>query len=74
MKYLPRVYTADQGIVFRVLSLNHGIQFHFSVLNRVSFWTRSLVKKSVKFGNERSVYVVPTMCFQKMYVRNESRT
>lgn len=50
-----RVYTADQGMVFRVLSLNHGIQSHFSVLNKVSFWTRSLVKKSVKFGDARSV-------------------
>ena len=50
-----RVCTADQGMVFRVLSLNQGIQSHFSVLNRVSFWTGGLVKKSVKFADARSV-------------------
>ena len=50
-----RVCSADQGMEFRVLSLNQGIQSHLSVMNRGSFWTGSLVKKRVKFGDARSV-------------------
>ena len=45
---------AEQGMVFRFLSLKHGIQFHyyfFSILNRVCFWTGSL-KKSMKAAIE----------------------
>lgn len=52
-----RLLSIAQGIA-------QGIQFHFSVLNRVSFSTGSL-NKSMRVGNERCAFVVPTIFFLK---------
>ena len=61
------VCVAERLFVFRVLRIKQGgIQFHFSVLNRVSFSTGNLYK-SVKVGNKRFAFVVPTIFFSKKY-------
>ena len=61
------VCVAERLFVFRVLSIAQGIQFHFSVLNRASFSTGSL-NKSVRVGNERCAFMVPTIFFLKKYI------
>ena len=56
-----QVCAAEQGMVFKVLSLKRGIRFHYysvSVLNTVSFWTGSL-SKIVKTCDERSTFAIP---------------
>ena len=61
---------SQQGIVCRVLSLNHGIQLTsiLSALNSLSFWTRDH-SKNVKVGDERSTFVVsPIFFFQKKII------
>ena len=58
------VCVAERLFVFRVLSIKQGIQFHFSVLNRVSFSTGSLYE-SVRVGNKQCAFVVSTIFFQK---------
>lgn len=52
-----RLLSIAQGIA-------QGIQFHFSVLNRVSFSTGSLYE-SVRVGNKQCAFVVSTIFFQK---------
>ena len=55
-----QVCAAEQGMVFRVSSLNRVYWISiFSVLNRVSFGNETL-SKCVKVGDKQSTYVVPT--------------
>ena len=60
---------SQQGIVCRVLSLNHAIQLKsiLSALNSVSFWTR-VHSKNVKVVDERSTFVVSTIFFPKKLI------
>ena len=54
----------QQGMVFRVVSLNRYTVSLFSVLKSESFWTLDL-QKSVKGKDERSIVVLPTILFTK---------
>ena len=55
---------SQQGIVCRVSGLNHCIQLKWLLraLNSVSFWTRDH-SKNVRVGDQRSTFVVSTICF-----------
>ena len=74
-----RVCDAEQGVVFKVVSLKQGqermiilswqgIQFHYwvSVLNRASFWTGNF-SKSVKTCDKRSTFEISIMFFLNIY-------
>ena len=66
-----QVCAAEQGMVFKVLSLKRGIRFHYysvSVLNTVSFWTGSL-SKIVKTCDERSTFAIPILFFLILYAK-----